>query len=129
MRITRSIGAALRRVTAGLTRKAFSLSAAALVVGLLGGSLAPATGRADAADDVLAKFATDRFPDTEKGIQDLAASGLPTGPAMLEALAANQLYFDPASKSVFFKDSAGALIDAKSGAKAEGVLARIVAIG
>ena len=121
MRITRSIGAALRRVTAGLTRKAFSLSAAALVVGLLGGSLAPTTGRADAADDVLAKFATDRFPDTEKGIQDLAASGLPTGPAMLEALAANQLYFDPASKSVFFKDSAGALIDAKSGAKAEGV--------
>jgi urea transport system permease protein len=121
MRITRSIGAALRRATAGLTRKAFSFGAAALVAGLLGASLAPTSGRADAADDVLAKFATDRFPDTEKGIQDLAASGLATGPAMLEALAANQLFFDPASKSVYLKDSSGALLSAKTGAAAEGV--------
>ena len=121
MRITRSIGAALRRLTAGLARMAFSLSAAALVAGLLGSSLVPTSGRADAIDDVLAKFATDRFPDTEKGIQDLAASGLPTGPAMLEALAANQLYFDPASKSVYLRDSSGALVAAKTGVRVEGV--------
>ncbi len=121
MRITRSIGAALRRVTAGLTRRAIGLAAAALVAGLLGAGLTPTSLRADATDDVLAKFATDRFPDTEKGIQDLAASGLPTGPAMLEALAANQLYFDPASKSVYLKDATGGLIGARTGAKAEGV--------
>ena len=121
MRITRSIGAALRRATAGLSRKAFSLSAAALVAGLLSSSLAPTHAHADAIDDVLAKFATDRFPDTEKAIQDLAGSGLSTGPAMLDALGASQLYFDPASKGVYLKDASGALIVAKTGAKAEGV--------
>ena len=121
MRITRLIGAALRRVTAGLTRKAISLSAAALVAGLLGAGLTPTSLRADAIDDVLAKFATDRFADTEKGIQDLAASGAATGPAMLDALAANQLYFDPSTKGVFLKDSSGALLSAKTGAAAEGV--------
>jgi hypothetical protein len=111
----------MRRATAGLTRKAISLSAAALVAGLLGAGLTPTSLRADAIDDVLAKFATDRFPDTEKGIQDLAASGIATGPAMLDALAANQLFFDPSTKGVYFKDSSGAHIAAKSGAAAEGV--------
>ena len=121
MRITRLIGAALRRVGAGLTRKAISLSAAALVAGLLGAGLTATSLRADAIDDVLAKFATDRFGDTEKGIQDLAASGVATGPAMLDALAANQLYYDPSTKGVFLKDSSGALLSAKTGAAAEGV--------
>ena len=121
MRITRSIGAALRRVTAGLTRKAWRRSVIALTASLLGAGLAPTSLRADAIDDVLVKFATDRFPDTEKGIQDLAGSGLATGAAMLEALAANQLFFDPVSKAVYLKDSSGALISAKTGAKTEGV--------
>ena len=121
MRITRLIGAALRRATAGLSRKAMRLGVAALVVGLLGAGLTPTSLRADATDDVLAKFATDRFPDTEKGIQDLAASGIATGPAMLDALAANQLFFDPSTKGVYYKDSSGALLSAKSGAAAEGV--------
>ena len=121
MRITRLIGAALSRAAAGLSRKAMRLGAAALMAGLLGAGLTPTSLRADATDDVLAKFATDRFPDTEKGIQDLAASGIATGPAMLDALAANQLYFDPATKGVFLKDSAGALLSAKTGAAAEGV--------
>ncbi len=118
MRMTRLIGAALGRAMAGLTRKA---AVAGLAIGLLGGALAPCAARADAADDVLAKFATDRFPDTEKGIQDLAASGLATGPAMLEALNGNQLYFDPASKAVYFTNAAGELIVARTGAKADGV--------
>jgi urea transport system permease protein len=121
MRITRLIGAALRRATAGLTRRAIGLSAAALVAGLLGAGLTPTSLRADAIDDVLAKFATDRFADTEKGVQDLAASGVPSGPAMLDALAANQLYFDPSTKGVFLKDNAGALLSARTGAAAEGV--------
>ncbi len=121
MRITRLIGAAMGRAAEGLARKALSLSVAAVLASLLAASLAPSSARADAMDDVLAKFATDRFPDTEKAIQDLAASGLPTGPAMLDALAANQLFFDPASKSVYLKDASGALISAKTGEKAEGV--------
>ncbi len=118
MRMTRLIGAALSRAMAGLGRSAFT---ATVAIGLLGGALAPSTVRADASDDVVAKFSTDRFPDTEKAIQDLAASGLATGPAMLDALNANQLYFDPASKGVYFTNAAGELIVARTGAKAEGV--------
>ena len=118
MRMTRSIGAALGRAVQGLSRNAF---AATLALGLLSGALAPSAVRADAGDDVIAKFATDRFPDTEKAIQDLAGSGLATGPAMLDALSANQLYFDPASKGVYFTNAAGELIVARTGAKAEGV--------
>ena len=118
MRMTRLIGAALSRAMAGLGRSAFT---ATVAIGLLGGALAPSTVRADASDDVVAKFSTDRFPDTEKAIQDLAASGLATGPAMLDALNANQLYFDPASKGVYFTNAAGELIVARTGSKAEGV--------
>ena len=119
--MTRLLGAAVSRVRVELTRKALKLSAAAVLFGLMGAAFQPASLRADTIDDVLAKFATDRFPDTEKAIQDLASSGLATGPAMLEALAASQLYFDPISKGVFLKDSSGALIAARTGVKADGV--------
>ena len=35
--------------------------------------------RADALDDALARFAADKFPESEKGIGELAASGAPEG--------------------------------------------------
>jgi urea transport system permease protein len=119
--MTRLLGAAVSRVRVELTRKALKWGAAAVLFGLMGAAFQPVSLRADTIDDVLAKFATDRFPDTEKAIQDLASSGLATGPAMLEALAASQLYFDPISKGVFLKDSSGALIAARTGVKADGV--------
>jgi urea transport system permease protein len=88
-----------------------------LLLAMLGAPLAPTTARADAIDETLARFATDRFPDTEKGVQELAGSGLATAPALLEALGANQLYFDPLEKKIFLKDASGDFHDARSGAK------------
>ena len=120
MRIARWIGSAMSRVTGGLSRSR-GLCAAAIVAGALGAAFTPVVAMADAIDDTLARFATDKFADTEKGIQELAGSGLPTASAMLEALAGNALYFDPASKTIYLKSAAGTLLDAKSGAKADGV--------
>ena len=120
MRIARWIGTAMSRVTGGLSRSR-GLCAAAIVAGALGAAFTPVVAMADAIDDTLARFATDKFADTEKGIQELAGSGLPTASAMLEALAGNALYFDPASKTIYLKSAAGTLLDAKSGAKADGV--------
>ncbi|HLW90931.1 MAG TPA: urea ABC transporter permease subunit UrtB, partial [Roseiarcus sp.] len=74
--------------------------------------------RADALDDTLARFAADKFPESEKAVGELAASGAPTAQKILEALADNRLYFDPASRKINFRDSSGALFDAKSGEKA-----------
>ena len=50
-----------------------------------------------------------------EGVGELAASGAPTAQKVLEALADNRLYFDPAAHKVYFKDAAGALFDAKTG--------------
>ena len=69
-------------------------------------------------DDILARFATDKFPDTEKAIGDLAGSGFPGAAAMLDALAASKLLFHPGSRKLYIAgpDDASAL-DVKTGAK------------
>ncbi len=82
--------------------------------------LALAGARADDADDLLARFATDRFPDLEKAIPALAASGLPTASAIIEAFMANQLRYDPGDKRLYIGDD-NALVDARTGAKATGI--------
>src|SRR5579859_1354355 len=74
--------------------------------------------RADALDDTLARFAADKFPESEKAIAELAASGAPTAQNVLEALTDNRLYFDPGPHKIYFKDTSGALFDAKTGGKA-----------
>ena len=117
MRNTRWFGTAIGRATGGLARKAGRLGVVALVACTLGAPFVAASARADAIADTLAKFATDRFADTEKGIQELAGSGLATAPAALDALAANQLYFDPLEKQIFVKNAAGEILDARTGAK------------
>jgi urea transport system permease protein len=74
--------------------------------------------RADALDDALARFAADKFPESEKGIGELAASGAPTAQKILEALSDNRLYYDPGAHKVYFKDANGDLFDAKTSEKA-----------
>ena len=77
---------------------------------------APLTSaHADAVDDAMARFAQDKFPETEKGVDALAASGAPTTAAVLDALKAGRLLVDPASRTVFYLDPANALHDAKTG--------------
>jgi urea transport system permease protein len=74
--------------------------------------------RADPFEDAVAHFATDSFADTQRAVGEIATSGLPTGPAILEALAANRLLFDLAGK-LYYRDAAGAVFDARSGAKVD----------
>jgi urea transport system permease protein len=54
-------------------------------------------------DDALTKFSADSFGDTEEGISGVAASGSPRAIAIIEALQAGELAFDPASKKIFIR--------------------------
>jgi urea transport system permease protein len=80
---------------------------------------APAS--ADSIDDTLAHFATDKFSDTQAAVKELAESDLVTAPAILEALAANRLLFDPATRSIYYKDASDVLFDVKSGTQASAI--------
>ena len=95
--------------------KSFRLSLLVFLL-LVGLPLGPAF--ADPIDDALAHFAADKFSETERGIDGLAASGAPTVAPVLQALGDGRLFVDPASRSVFFKDEAGKLHDARTGADA-----------
>ncbi len=83
-------------------------------------ALAVAPARAAAVDDALAHFAADKFPETDRGIDDLVASGAATAPAVLSALADGRLFFDPGTQKVYYVDASGALDDAATGDKAAG---------
>ncbi len=76
---------------------------------------------ADAVDDTLAKFLDDKFPQTAAAIAELAAEAPPQAAAILEALGDNRLLIDPADHLVAYKTTAGAIINAKTGAPVEGV--------
>jgi urea transport system permease protein len=90
--------------------------ALAVIVGLL--VLSPLTpARADAVDDALALFASDAFNDTAQGIEAIGKSGAPNSAAIVTALAAGKLFFDPATKAVYYRDASGKLIDAKTAAE------------
>ncbi len=78
--------------------------------------------RAAPVDDALAHLAADKFPETERGIDALVASGSPTAAAVLGALSDGRLFFDPGSHQVYYLDAAGVIDDAATGAKAEGVM-------
>jgi len=78
---------------------------------LLGASVASAS----AFETALARFSSDSFSETETAIGEIVASGSPRAPAVLQALGSAKLFFDPASKAVYFRDAAGALFDAASG--------------
>ena len=77
--------------------------------------------RADAIDDALNHFTADKFPETENGVDALLASGDPASATILTALGDSRLYYDRSNHTVYFTDTAGALFDAKTGTKAEGV--------
>ncbi len=98
-------------------RSCFRIMASALAAFMLIFSM-PVAARADAVDEILARFATDRFPDTEKAIGDLAASGHPTAPVILEALAGNRLLFSPGTRQTYIGVEGASALDAKTGAKA-----------
>jgi len=69
---------------------------------------------ADSADDVLAKFAADKFSETEAAITALPVSGLSTGAAILDALGDGRLLVAP-DKTIYFKDKLDKIHSAKTG--------------
>ncbi|MGC2785795.1 MAG: urea ABC transporter permease subunit UrtB, partial [Roseiarcus sp.] len=89
------------------------------VAGVLLSSAAAA--RADALDDTLARFLADKFPQSEKAVSELAAEAPPQAAAILDALGDNRLLIDPADHLVAYKTTAGAILNAKTGAPVEGV--------
>jgi urea transport system permease protein len=85
----------------------------------LGALFCADVAHADALDDTLTKFTTDRFPDTEAAIGELATSGDASVPKILDALGANKLVFDPEEHKVYVRDDDDNLFDPRTGAKAE----------
>jgi urea transport system permease protein len=76
--------------------------------------LAAPPAQSQTLDDALAKFAEGSFNQTEEGITGLVASGSPRALAIIQALQAGQLFFDPASKKIFIRQS-GRVLDAATG--------------
>ena len=97
------------------TAAAVWLQAAAGILALLIALLSPAGANAAPLDDALARFAADSFPETEKAIEELAASGEPHAQAILEALANRRLMTSASEKTVFYADQSGKLFDARTG--------------
>ncbi len=95
---------------------ALRLSTLAIVVVTLFAAVASGPARADALDDALALFLTDKFPDTQKAIGQLVAEAPPQAAAILDALGDNRLLIDPANRVVAYRTAAGAVVDAKTGA-------------
>ncbi len=76
----------------------------------------------------LQRLGDDSFAETAKAIDEIAAAGSPQAAVILEAMADRRLLLDPGSKTVFFKDAAGAFHDALTGnpvASAVGELALV----
>ncbi len=94
-----------------------ALIVALIACALLGGLALAGPACADALDDTLARFLTDKFPDTQKAIGEIAAEAPPQGAAILEALSENRLLFDPAKRVVAYRTADGKVIDAKTGAE------------
>jgi urea transport system permease protein len=73
---------------------------------------APKSGLAGA----LEHFLADDFSETDDGINAVAATGDPRAVTIIEALQDGRLLYSAEEKKVYYKDKAGALIDAVSGA-------------
>jgi urea transport system permease protein len=68
----------------------------------------------------LAHFLEDDFSETDTGITEVAASGDPRAIAIIEALQDGRLSYSVEQKKVFYKDASGKLVDAVTGAPAQG---------
>jgi len=76
---------------------------------------------ADALDDAFNKLFADKFSQTEQAIAGIATAAPPHGAEILNALGDGRLYLDPLNKRVIYKTTAGDALDAKTGAKVDGV--------
>jgi urea transport system permease protein len=70
--------------------------------------------------EALARFLEDDFSETDTGIGEVAASGDPRAAAIIEALQDGRLLYSAQAKKVFYRDAAGKLFDAETGAEVAG---------
>lgn len=75
--------------------------------------------RADELDDVLSSFTSTAFPEIEKAVTGLVATGDANALKILSALSDGRLFFAP-DKSLFIKQEDGSLLVARSGAVVSG---------
>jgi urea transport system permease protein len=68
-------------------------------------------------DAALSRFAADSFGETEAAIEGVAASGNPLAANVIQSLQDGRLFFDPSTKKVYFRNAAGRIVDAASGAE------------
>ncbi len=95
-----------------------SFAAAALFLLMLALFATP-QARAQGESSVIIGLTSDKFPDTERALNELPASDLPTAPQIVEALAANRLYFNGPARKLYFADDAGKMFDAATGEPAD----------
>ena len=88
----------------------------ALGLAFAGAPAAYAQGNAQAYEAALAGFTADSFNDTDAAISAVAASGNPLAAEIIEALQDGRLRFSPEQKKVYFRDKAGAVREATTGA-------------
>ncbi|MFG1274818.1 urea ABC transporter permease subunit UrtB [Xanthobacter flavus] len=85
---------------------------------LMAGLVASVPARAQSQPDIsgiIAKFGNDSYSDTTDAVAALATSGSPQAAAVVEALAAGNLLYDPATKAVFIRTPSG-MVDPATGA-------------
>jgi urea transport system permease protein len=69
----------------------------------------------------LAKFTTDRFPDTQRAVEEVAASGHPNAALILEALSEGRLGWRLPDRLVIVRDASGAWKNAATDEVVEGI--------
>ncbi len=92
----------------------------ALVLLALTLSFAAPGVRAAGLEDALSHFTQDDFSETDAGIGAVAESGDPRAATIIQALQDGRLLFNAEQKKVFYKDAAGKLFDAATGAAVDG---------
>jgi urea transport system permease protein len=90
-------------------------AASLLVVMLWGTLIAAPTTQAQDLESALAGFTTDSFSDTDTAVAAIAKSGNPLAIPLVEALQDGRLLFSAQQKRVYFRDKAGAVLDAATG--------------
>jgi urea transport system permease protein len=102
--------------------RAFALVIACCLI-LIAGLASPQQASAQGFESALAGFAADSFGDTETAITAVATSGNPLAADVINALQDGRLLFNPASKKVYIRTSAGAINDAATGTPAADIKA------
>lgn len=91
----------------------FLAAIAAILVAFL--CVAAPAARAQTIEETLARFATDRFPDTARAVEEIARSGHPMSLDIVEALADGKLAWRPSDRRLYIVGADGGTRAAETG--------------